>query len=125
LWAPNGAASVTPVQAFVAAVGLTIVGMPGAVPFLGAIGQVLKADLSPVNTITALIFYNVIFVLPLVVFVLIRQMFSQHAGPLIAAVGRIAEVWGKRIITVLLIILGLLMIIDGIGWFLGHSLIPV
>ena len=117
--------TVTPGQAFVAAIGLTIVGMPGAIPYLGAMDQVLKADLSPVSTITALTFYNLIFVLPLVAFVLIRQMFPQHADRLIEAVSRIAEVWGKRMITALLIILGLLMIIDGIGWFLGHPLIPV
>jgi hypothetical protein len=117
--------SVTPAQAFTAAAGLTIAGMPGAVPYLGAIDQVLKADLSVMNSVAALVFYNVVFALPLVTLVIIRQLFPKFADRLFGTIGRLAEAWGKRIIMTILIILGLAMIIDGIGWFLGHPLIPV
>jgi len=33
--------------------------------------------------------------------------------------------WGRRVIVTLLVILGLAMVLDGIGWFLGMPLIPV
>jgi cytochrome c biogenesis protein CcdA len=117
--------SVTPAQAFTAAAGLTIVGMPGAVPYLGAIDQVLKADLSVLSSVAALVFYNIVFVLPLVVLVNIRQLFPQQADRLFGLIGRLAESWGKRVIMALLIVLGLALIIDGIGWFFGYPLIPV
>ncbi|UCH83785.1 MAG: GAP family protein [Candidatus Latescibacterota bacterium] len=116
---------VTPARAFVAAGGLIIVGMPGAVPYLGAIDQILRADLPALNSVAALVFYDVIFVSPFIVLVAIRQLFPKLADRLFGVIGRIADSWGKRVIMVLLIILGLAMIVDGIGWFLGHPLIPV
>jgi uncharacterized membrane protein YphA (DoxX/SURF4 family) len=33
--------------------------------------------------------------------------------------------WGRRVIVVALIVLGLILVVDGVGWFFGKPLIPV
>ena len=66
-----------------------------------------------------------IFISPLALLVLIRACAGTRADGLFDWVNRLFTVWGKAILIVLMIILGLVMVADGVGWFIGHPLIPV
>lgn len=44
---------------------------------------------------------------------------------MIDAIRRFLDRWGPKLIVGLMVALGTVLIIDGIGWFLGHPLIPV
>ncbi len=117
--------SVTPVQVFMIAAGFMIVGLPGAVPMFAAIDQILRADLNVLSMILVMLFYNAVFVLPLALIVLIRVIFRERSDKLFEALNRFIDKWGRRIIVTLLLGLGFVLVIDGIGWFLGTPLIPV
>ena len=52
----------TPSQAWVMGAGATIAGLWGALPYFAAIDQILKADVSQVETMLALAYYNVVFI---------------------------------------------------------------
>lgn len=116
---------VTPLHAFTFAVGLVFVGLPGALPYFAAVDQVLRANLSTVPSFLALVWYNAVFVLPLVVLAILRLVFPTRAERIFGVVGRVADTWGRRIIIVLLILLGVVLVADGIGWFAGRPLLPV
>ncbi|MCK5405826.1 MAG: GAP family protein, partial [Candidatus Krumholzibacteria bacterium] len=88
---------VTPWQAFTFASGLVIVGLPGAIPYFAAVDQMLQADLSAPQTVLAVLFYNLIFVAPLVAIVVIRQLMGTRADGLLAAITRFMETWGRRV----------------------------
>ncbi len=117
--------SITPSKAFIIAAGLVIIGIPGALPYLAAIDQLLRADLTRFEVVLALLYYNVVFILPLSVLVFIRVLFPNQSDRIFDFIKDLIAKWGRRVIVTLLVILGLVMVVDGIGWFLGIPLIPV
>jgi cytochrome c biogenesis protein CcdA len=118
------ASEASPIGAFLFGAGLTIVGMPGALPFFAAVDQLLRADLPNYQTIFAIAAYCVIFVAPLVGVVLVRVALGDRANLVLDAVNRFLSTWGRGVIIALLVLLGLVMVADGVGFFLGHPLIP-
>ena len=117
--------SVTPAKAFTIAVGLMVVGLPGSLPYFAAIDQLLRADLNGIEMVLVLIYYNVLFVLPLVGLVCVRVIFPNQSEIIFDFVRNVSEKWGRRIVITFMVILGFVMVVDGIGWFLGMPLIPV
>ena len=114
----------SPIGAFLFGAGLTIIGMPGALPFFAAVDQLLRADLPDYQTVIAIAAYCLIFTAPLVGIVLVRIALADKADAILGAVNRFLDSWGKGVIIVLLVLLGLVMVVDGIAFFLGHPLIP-
>jgi Na+-driven multidrug efflux pump len=73
----------------------------------------------------AILYYNVIFIAPLIALVLLRQALPGLADRMFGALSRAAETWGARVILMLLLALGTVMILDGVGWFMGRPLIRI
>ena len=119
------ASDMTIVQALLAGAGLTIVGLPGAVPYFAAIDLILRADVTVFQRMLALGYYNFVFVMPLAAIVALRLILGEHSTGILDAVKQFFDSWGQRLIVALLLILGVVLVVDGIGWFLGHPLIPV
>ena len=112
-------------RALLAGAGLTIVGMPGAVPYLAAIDLILRSDLSTSQAVMVILFYNIVFVVPLAAIVLSRLLLGERSRALLEGVRRFLDTWGQRVVVSLMLVLGALLTIDGVGWFLGHPIIPV
>jgi cytochrome c biogenesis protein CcdA len=119
------AETMTASKAWLTGVSLTIAGLPGAVPYLAAVDLLLRTDLPPTQRMLLVAFYNAVFVAPLAAVVAVRLAFGASADSLIDAIRRFLDRWGPKLIVGLMVALGTVLIIDGIGWFLGHPLIPV
>lgn len=119
------ASDMTGVQALLAGAGLTIVGLPGAVPYFAAIDLILRTDVTLLQRMLALGYYNFVFVTPLAAIVALRLILGERGTGILDAVKRFFDSWGQRLIAALLLMLGVVLLVDGIGWFLGHPLIPV
>ena len=119
------ATGMTGSQAFVAGVGLTIVGLPGAVPYFGAINLILRDELTFGQEFVALLVYNVVFIVPLAALLVLRLMLGDRSQGLLEQVRVAFDTWGQRVVVSLMVVLGIVLVADGIGWFLGHPLIPV
>jgi cytochrome c biogenesis protein CcdA len=117
--------SVSAAQAFTGGAVLTIVGLPGALPLFAAIDQILRADPPLHNKIVAMFFYNAVFVLPLFSAVLLRIVLGERSVPMLNRINDIVTRAGRRVLIVALVIAGVVLILDGIGWFMGHPLLPV
>lgn len=115
----------TPVGAFSVSAGLTLMGLPSAVLYFAAIDQVLRADLTAPGIVKALLFFNVICLLPLMLLVLSRGLLGTRSDPLFRAVARFIGRWGRRLMFVGLLGLGVVLTLDAIGWFLGLPLLPI
>jgi len=115
----------TPAQAFMLGAGATIAGLWGALPYFAAVDQILKADAAMWEVLVALAYYNILFISIPALLVLIRAVAGKRADGLFTAVNRLLSVWGKRLLIAGMILLGLVMIADGVGWLFGHPLIPV
>ena len=114
-----------PGKAFLLGAGAVIAGLWGALPYFAAVDQILKADVSVAGVVGALAFYNVIFVSSGVVLVLVRVLLGTRADAVFGAIKQLFAVWGKRILIGAMVLLGAVMVADGVGWMLGRPLIPV
>jgi hypothetical protein len=97
--------------------------MWGALPYFAAMAQILKADLETASMIRIFVYYNIIFALPLIAFILLRIMMAERATVLIRKMTDFFSRWGKKVIVLSLYTLGLLLIADGIGWFTGYPIL--
>jgi hypothetical protein len=62
---------------------------------------------------------------PLIAIIFIRVALAARAEAILEAVNRFLDTWGKGLIIVLLVLLGLVLTVDGIWFFAaGRSLIP-
>ena len=117
--------SLSPGRALALGGGLTITGMPAAVPYLAAIDQILKADIGSLQMANALVFYNLVFLAPFILLVALRFVFPNQALAILGKVNTIFTTWGGWVIGISLILLGVILVVDGIGFFFGKPLIPV
>jgi len=117
--------SVSPTGVFAFAAILVVVGIPGAIPLFAAVDLLIRAEIPDITAVWALLYYNVIFVLPLVAMVVIRVVMGERSNRVFEAISNFLSDWGKRLVIIVLLVLGLVMVADGIGWLAGRSLIPI
>lgn len=115
----------SPMGAFSVAAGATLIGLPGALFYFAAIDQILRADLNAVGIVKAILFYNVLYLSPLILVVLLRRVFGTRADLFFRAVTKFFERWGKRLVSFGLFALGAVLVADAVGWFTGFRLLPI
>ncbi|MGF1734207.1 GAP family protein [Photobacterium satsumensis] len=116
--------SISPTRAFTLGLSLTVIGVPGAVPYFGAIEQILRADLNSMGSIGALLFYNVVFVAPFFALLLIRLVAPNKSESIFGSISQLIKRFGKPAMVSCLVVLGVVLSMDSIGWFLGYPLLP-
>ena len=116
--------SVTTIRAFSAGAMLTIIGLPGAIPLFAAVDQILRADPGLGQKILAITYYNFLFILPVSSVLVLRLWMGERAESLLARVNGFIARWGHRVVVWGLVIGGALFVLDGIGWFMGHPVLP-
>ena len=85
----------------------------------------MRAEVTPLQQVVALLYYNLVFIAPLAAIVTLRLVFGQRGVRILDAVKRFFDKWGQRAMAALLLSLGVVLVVDGIGWFLGYPLIPL
>lgn len=115
----------SPTQAALAGAGITIVGLPGAVPYFAAIDLILRSEVPLSQQILALVVYNLAFVAALIVIIALGLSLGSKGTVILHKIREFLDTWSQRVIVALLMILGVVLVADGIGWFLGYPLIPV
>lgn len=114
---------ITPVQAFTLSASINIIGMWGALPYFAAMTQILKADLETTTMIWILVYYNLVFALPLIGFIILRMAMGNKATRLLNNITNFFSHWGKQVFVLSLYLLGPLLIADGIGWFINYPIL--
>ena len=103
---------------------VTLTGLPGALPYIAAIDLILRSDVTLLQQTLAVGYYNVVFVLPMVVIVVLCLIAGERSRAILDAIRSFIDAWGQRLIVILLLILGITLIADGVGWLLGRPLLP-
>ena len=114
-----------PGRGFLLGASLTAVGMPAAFPYLGAIDQILRAELGPAASGLALLFYNLVFLIPLGALLVVHLVLPASSGAIFRRVASFTDRWGRHLGVGVLVCVGAVLIADGIGWLLGYPLLPV
>ena len=98
-----------------------LAGAWGAVPYFAAIDRILRADVSDTSGVMLLLYYNAIFVLPLIALVIARIVLGRRADAWFTRLGDFCSRWGRRVAVAVLILLGMLLVVDGIHWLTQQS----
>lgn len=116
---------VTPGSAFSFGFMLTVVGFPGALPYFAAADQITRANLPVPAMVLAVTIYCAIFILPLALLVILHRWQGGRLDGFLQSCRRFFETTGATIMKIAMIILGLILIADGVAYFIAEPLIPI
>lgn len=117
--------SLSPSAWFSFGLALTLGGMPGAIPYLGAVEQIIRAQVSNGAGIAALAYYNLVFIVPLILIFLVPRLFPTRSATFFAKLSTFFETYGSTAIAIVLALLGLIFTIDAVSFYFGYPLLPV
>lgn len=112
------------VAPFLTGIGSNAIANPALLVSFAAFGQILKAEFSIPVTLLVLAYYNLLVISPLIFFTWLTAVNRERADRMFASIRGGAGKWGRRLIPALCLLIGLVMIADSIGFFLGHPLLP-
>jgi threonine/homoserine/homoserine lactone efflux protein len=99
---------------------INIVGLPFALPYLAAIDQILKANLTALNSFLFLLLYNVLYVLPFTSLIFIRWYYKKKSDSIFESINKSVDRFTQRYLPFIFLILGLLLVEDCVSYFLGY-----
>jgi cytochrome c biogenesis protein CcdA len=105
----------SPGRAFVLGVGITLVDLPTALMYFGAIALLTDSEL-PIHTqVGLLVAFNLCYIAPLVAVTVLTAALGSRAAPLLARLRDLVERWGPRLLGVLTACAGLYLVGAGIA----------
>ncbi len=114
----------SPAGAFGLGAATNLIVGPGILPTFAAWNQVMKSSFSAPACFIILVIYNLMVVSVLIFLVVLRVVSQERADRAFAGIARFFSTWGRRIAVALFLILGLIMVVDAIGFYMGHPLLP-
>jgi len=110
-------AALTPANSFGIGAIVNFAGVPFAVPYFAAINQILRADLPPLESLAALIGYNLAYASPFAIIPLLYTISGNQFKPVLEKVNDILIKITNFILPLLLGLLGLVLIVDSVLYF--------
>lgn len=111
----------SPLKAFGMGAIINFIGIPFALPYFAALGQILKADLSFTHSVLVLLGYNLAYALPFMIVPVLVVTRGEAGQPLLNQING----WVKRIATYLMPVmlwgLSLAMVADALFFFFTHQ----
>jgi len=99
---------------------INLVGLPFAIPYLGAIDQILKAEISPFLTFFVLLLYNIAYVLPYTAMIAIRRIYHSESAEIFKSINLgMHRIYAKYMPWIFLI-LGFILIEDAVSYLIGY-----
>ncbi|MDJ0851788.1 MAG: GAP family protein [Myxococcota bacterium] len=105
-----------PLNSFALGAIVNLIGIPFAIPYFGAIAQILKADLAWNPSLTVLLVYNLIYALPFALVIVARVVFRKRADEPLRRLNQGMERVSGVLAPLLLILLGAAFLLDA-GWY--------
>ena len=91
---------------------VNFIGAPFALPYIGAIDQILKADLGMLGNLTALAIYNIGYALPFAVVPLSVMSMGEDSRPLLQRMNDFMVSVTNKLMPKILLLLGLWLVVD-------------
>ena len=111
------AASLTPLKAFWTGALINIIGLPFALPYFAVIDQILKADLNWIPSLILLLIYNILYVLPFALMLLIRILFPERSNAIFGKINSVMERIADVLMPFIFIGIGGLLVADAVLFF--------
>jgi cytochrome c biogenesis protein CcdA len=106
----------TPIYCFGYGAIVNFIGVPFALPYFAAIGQILKADLSVPSSLAAIAMYNVAYALPFLLVPVLVALIGDASKPVLTRVSDWLTSLVDKFMPALLAILGLALTTDALAY---------
>ena len=93
------------------------IGLPFAIPYFAALDQILKSDFGWIPALTALFIYNILYILPFAVLIIIRRIYRERSDPFLNKINEWMEKIGDILMPLLLVLLAIALLVDAIYYF--------
>lgn len=109
--------SLTAVGAFGMGAAINLIGLPFAIPYFAALDQILKANLGWFESLGLLLVYNVLYIAPFIILIIIKLALGKRGDLFLEKVNNLTDKIGKIILPGIMILLGIALLIDAIKYF--------
>lgn len=92
----------------------TLMDLPTAFPYLGAITVIGRLELTYTQVVLVLFVYNLVVILPLIVLLLVRVRTHRHSEAVVRRLQRKVFAWERLGLRILLIALGIVFMLDSL-----------
>ena len=116
---PEG--ELTPIRCLGLGALINFVGIPFAVPYFAAVGQILKADLPMSNSVVVLAAYNLLYALPFLLVPASAAVMGDAARPLLEKVNGVLTRIADFVMPWMFALLGVALVADSIAFFYRGS----
>jgi cytochrome c biogenesis protein CcdA len=96
---------------------INFIGIPFALPYFAALGQILKADFSTSQAVFALGAYNLAYAAPFCAVPILRAVLGERSQPMLERVNLFLDKASGIMMPILLILVALALIVDALYYF--------
>jgi cytochrome c biogenesis protein CcdA len=100
---------------------VNFLGTPFALPYFAALGQILKADLPPLDAVVVLVGYNFIYALPFMLVPFLVVALGDASTSLIKRISTWVEEVSSYLMPVILTLVGVALVMDGLLFFVTQQ----
>ncbi len=111
----------TPLKCFGFGMVVNFIGVPFALPYFAAVDQILKADLTPNGSLTALAIYNIGYALPFAIVPGAVAVMGERSKPMLERLNNWMISAGTKAMPWLIGLLGIWLLIDAGYYFITGS----
>ncbi|MDJ0926485.1 MAG: GAP family protein [Gammaproteobacteria bacterium] len=116
----------TPVTSFLFGAVVNFIGIPFALPYFAALGQMAKAELTFTEDLVALAAYNLAYAMPFVVVPLLRAVLGNRSQAVLHKINEVLDRISGVLMPVVLFLIGIALLADAVYYFTtGNVLINI
>jgi threonine/homoserine/homoserine lactone efflux protein len=121
---PDTPSELTPIKSFGIGAILNLIGLPFAVPYVGAVSQILKVNLEPWGAFWSLAVYNLLYALPFVAVPLLVLALGDRSRPILERINGFLTRVADSVLPPVIGLVGLGLIADAVAYFVtGRPLV--
>jgi cytochrome c biogenesis protein CcdA len=107
----------TPLKAFGIGAIINIIGLPFALPYFAALDQILKADLTVIDSVIVIAGYNLGYALPFLVVPALALSMGDRSRPVLARINEKVDRVSAYLMPWMLTLVGIALVVDAIRFF--------
>ncbi len=109
--------TLNPVHTFFFGMASTAFDLPTSAFYFVALASLLEAGVGPFETTSLLILYNLLYILPLIVILLIYMIARDRSGPFMNRINKLIGEWSGRLVISILICIGVILVVFSMAFF--------
>jgi len=113
-------------SSFMIGATINVIGLPFAVPYFAVLDQIVKSDLTWIPALLVLLVYNLLYILPFSLLMLIRVIYREESDAIFSKINEKMESIGNVLMPLIIFAIAAILIVDSVLYFTtGNPLINV